>query len=227
MQGNPLLLELPPEASSVRTARAAVSQFAARCGVHAADVALCVSEAVTNAVVHAFRDREGRSGTIRVLAECTDGRMLRVSVEDDGVGVSPRSDSPGLGLGLGADQDPDVEHGHQRHGQGLAHLHALRGRLLVPASDAAQGPLGPARSRCFSRVLGVALGGACSGQGARAIRFEGQPPVEAGQHEQPLDGPGWADEHHADPIAGQLLIGAQQHPQCGGVDEGDVRRGRG
>ncbi len=100
MQGNSLLLELPPEAPSVRTARAAVSQFAARCGVHAGDVALCVSEAVTNAVVHAFRDREGRSGTIRVLAECTDGRTLRVSVEDDGVGVSPRSDSPGLGLGL-------------------------------------------------------------------------------------------------------------------------------
>ena len=98
---NPLLLELPPEAPSVRTARAAVSQVAARCGVHVANVALCVSEAVTNAVVHAFRDREGRSGTIRVLAECTDGRMLHVSVEDDGVGFSPRPDSPGLGLGLG------------------------------------------------------------------------------------------------------------------------------
>ncbi len=57
---------------------------------------------------------------------------------------------------------------------------------------------------------------------ARAIRFEGQPTVEAGHREQPLDGPGWTDEHHADSFAGQLLVGAQQRPQRGGVDEGDI-----
>ena len=64
-------------------------------------MALCVSEAVTNAVVHAFRDRADGSGLIRVHGECDGDGILWVSVEDDGVGIEPpRSDSPGLGLGL-------------------------------------------------------------------------------------------------------------------------------
>jgi anti-sigma regulatory factor (Ser/Thr protein kinase) len=98
---NLLDLELAPAARSVGLARAAVSKLAADCGVTAADVALCVSEAVTNAVVHAFRDRDDGSGAIHVHGECDADGILWVSVEDDGVGVRPaRSDSPGLGLGL-------------------------------------------------------------------------------------------------------------------------------
>jgi serine/threonine-protein kinase RsbW/stage II sporulation protein AB (anti-sigma F factor) len=98
---DPLVLTLAPEAPSVAVARAAVSEVAARCGACVSDVALCVSEAVTNAVVHAFRDREDGSGTIRVLARCSDDGVLSVTVEDDGRGIlEPRPDSPGLGLGL-------------------------------------------------------------------------------------------------------------------------------
>jgi anti-sigma regulatory factor (Ser/Thr protein kinase) len=98
---DPLVLELAPEAPSVAVARAAVSEVAARCGACVYDVALCVSEAVSNAVVHAFRDREDGSGTIRVLAGCTEEGILCVTVEDDGRGIlEPRPDSPGLGLGL-------------------------------------------------------------------------------------------------------------------------------
>jgi anti-sigma regulatory factor (Ser/Thr protein kinase) len=95
-----LRLELPAEPRSVRDARRAVSAAAARCGASVADVALCVSEAVTNAVLHAYRDRDDGSGTIRVCADVTDDGLFRVVVDDDGLGMVPRLDSPGLGLGL-------------------------------------------------------------------------------------------------------------------------------
>jgi serine/threonine-protein kinase RsbW len=61
------------------------------------DIGLAVSEAVTNAVTHAYVDRA--PGEVRVEAEI--GRdELELVVEDDGGGMIPRPDSPGLGLGL-------------------------------------------------------------------------------------------------------------------------------
>jgi anti-sigma regulatory factor (Ser/Thr protein kinase) len=92
-------LELVAELQSVRIAREAVSRLAASCRANVADVALCVSEVVTNAILHAFRDRRDGSGCILVEAACWDG-ALHVRVADDGIGVGPRTDSPGLGMGL-------------------------------------------------------------------------------------------------------------------------------
>lgn len=63
--------------------------------VHA--VCLCVSEAMANAVTHAFLDRP--PGTIDVVGEASAGR-LEVRVVDNGRGMGPRHDSPGLGMGL-------------------------------------------------------------------------------------------------------------------------------
>jgi len=62
------------------------------------DVQLAVSEAATNAVVHAFRDRT-ETGTVTVSVTVDDDRV-EVVVRDDGSGMAPRDDSPGLGLGL-------------------------------------------------------------------------------------------------------------------------------
>ena len=62
------------------------------------DVRLAVSEAATNAVLHAYRDRD--PGEIRVDAGLDDSGWLRIVVEDDGFGPLPRPDSPGIGLGL-------------------------------------------------------------------------------------------------------------------------------
>ena len=59
---------------------------------------LAVSEIVANAVVHAYRD--GSDGTITVAAETVQEGEVRVRIADDGVGLSPRPDSPGAGLGL-------------------------------------------------------------------------------------------------------------------------------
>jgi serine/threonine-protein kinase RsbW len=62
-----------------------------------ADIGLAVSEAVSNAVHHAYVDRE--TGDVRIGIEVLADE-LELTVEDDGRGMLPRADSPGLGLGL-------------------------------------------------------------------------------------------------------------------------------
>jgi anti-sigma regulatory factor (Ser/Thr protein kinase) len=73
------------------------------------DVALAVTEACTNSIVHGYRNGNGHAGngnghtgegTIRVVATHDDDGV-HVTVSDDGSGMAPRTDSPGLGLGLG------------------------------------------------------------------------------------------------------------------------------
>ena len=62
-----------------------------------ADVALAVTEACTNAVVHAYPN--GSAGTITITATHAAG-ALSVVVRDRGCGMSARVDTPGLGVGL-------------------------------------------------------------------------------------------------------------------------------
>jgi serine/threonine-protein kinase RsbW len=61
------------------------------------DVLLALSEVVTNAVVHGYRNESG--GEVRVAARHSASGLL-LSVADRGRGMAPRHDSPGLGLGL-------------------------------------------------------------------------------------------------------------------------------
>src|SRR4051794_39839326 len=94
-----LTLSAVPE--SAATARHRVRRAAQRAGAtHAAlsAIDLGVSEACTNAIVHAFRD--GRDpGRLDVTVAC-EATTIEVAVCDDGMGMQPRTDSPGLGLGL-------------------------------------------------------------------------------------------------------------------------------
>jgi serine/threonine-protein kinase RsbW len=62
-------------------------------------VALAVTEAITNAVVHAYVDVPA-GGDIEVVAQWLADDTLEVLVCDDGRGMLPRHDSPGVGLGL-------------------------------------------------------------------------------------------------------------------------------
>jgi serine/threonine-protein kinase RsbW len=97
------LLELSLSAVPASCARARYEIAAALEGlaVDIAAVALAVSEAVTNAVVHAYRYRETPHPDDRVNVSVTaDADGVWITVIDDGVGMSPRDDSPGLGLGL-------------------------------------------------------------------------------------------------------------------------------
>src|SRR4051794_21356714 len=90
-------MQLSPEATSVRTARDAIGAVALEVGADEEEVKLAVSEAVSNAVQHAFRGRE--PGKIGIRAD-TQGGTLVVTISDDGIGMSPRVDSDGLGLGI-------------------------------------------------------------------------------------------------------------------------------
>ena len=93
-------LELRTQATpaAVPGVRRAIVDFATLHGLgEAPDIALAVSEAVTNAVIHAYRD--GRPGEMRVVA-CAEADRLVVVVRDYGCGMSPHPNSPGLGLGL-------------------------------------------------------------------------------------------------------------------------------
>ncbi|MHA6623731.1 ATP-binding protein [Pseudonocardia sp. DLS-67] len=94
-------LTLPASAASVPEARRAVVALTQRLGASpatVADVALAVSEACTNVVVHAYREHE-RPGVLHVEAAERDG-VLEVVVADEGGGLRAREDSPGLGMGM-------------------------------------------------------------------------------------------------------------------------------
>lgn len=62
-----------------------------------ADVGLCVSEAVSNVVLHAYA---AAAGPLRLTADFEQD-ALEVVVRDLGTGIRPAAPSPGLGLGLG------------------------------------------------------------------------------------------------------------------------------
>jgi serine/threonine-protein kinase RsbW/stage II sporulation protein AB (anti-sigma F factor) len=89
----------PSSPPGVGAMRREVAAFAKDVGMDeegVGSVRLAVSEAATNAVVHAYRDGEG---DLQVRAY-VDGDELVVVVCDTGLGLAPRPDSPGLGLGM-------------------------------------------------------------------------------------------------------------------------------
>lgn len=91
-------LHLEASAGSVTLARRRVAAFAERHGLaDAGDVALAVTEAATNAVLHAYRG--GAEGDMRVVA-CANPDDLTVVVRDYGCGMQPNPNSTGAGLGL-------------------------------------------------------------------------------------------------------------------------------
>jgi len=90
---------VPP---AVGPLRRALTRWAAAAGATPRTeqaVALAASEAITNAVVHAYRDAPA-PGEVSVSAEVLGDDRLRLVVTDEGGGMLPRTDSPGLGLGL-------------------------------------------------------------------------------------------------------------------------------
>lgn len=91
-------LRLPARAESIPRIRRAVVAFARRHGYADPDgIGLAVTEAATNAVLHAYMGAE--AGDVRAVA-CAEAERLVVVVRDWGSGMVPRLDTPGLGLGL-------------------------------------------------------------------------------------------------------------------------------
>jgi anti-sigma regulatory factor (Ser/Thr protein kinase) len=90
----------PARPEHVGAARRAASVAARRAGAEndvLDAVRLAVSEAVSNVVVHGYRQSSRGEFTMSVEWEQD---LLRVTVRDHGCGMQPRGDSPGAGLGL-------------------------------------------------------------------------------------------------------------------------------
>jgi serine/threonine-protein kinase RsbW len=95
-----LSLTLPARAENVAVVRHAIGGLGEALDIDdqtLSDVKLAVTEACTNAVVHAYPDGEG---PLEVAAYVRDDDRLVLVVRDEGRGIVPRTDSPGLGLGL-------------------------------------------------------------------------------------------------------------------------------
>jgi serine/threonine-protein kinase RsbW/stage II sporulation protein AB (anti-sigma F factor) len=86
----------PPGVGAMRREVAAFAKHAGMDEDGVGSVRLAVSEAATNAVVHAYRER---AGELQVYAYVADSELV-VVVRDTGLGLAPRPDSPGLGLGM-------------------------------------------------------------------------------------------------------------------------------
>jgi anti-sigma regulatory factor (Ser/Thr protein kinase) len=94
-------VRLPAAPGTASAARRVVLAVAADQVADGAAVALAVSEAVTNVIVHAYRDRapDSEPGQVHITVEVKSDE-LEVAVSDEGLGMQPRVDSPGAGLGL-------------------------------------------------------------------------------------------------------------------------------
>ncbi|MBE6589472.1 MAG: anti-sigma F factor [Ruminococcaceae bacterium] len=84
---NEMKLQLPALSVNEGMARAAVSAFCAQLNPTAlelADIKCAVSEAVTNCIVHAYRDSFGE---ITINVKLCEGRLIRIEIRDRGCGI--------------------------------------------------------------------------------------------------------------------------------------------
>ena len=119
---NYIKLEFPSRSANEALARAAVAAFAAQLDPtldELGDIKTAVSEAVTNAIVHAYPDTVG---TVWLRARILEGGYLELTVKDRGRGI------------------PDVEQarqplfttgGEERSGMGFTIMESFTDRLRV------------------------------------------------------------------------------------------------
>ncbi len=88
---NEMKLRLPSDSVNESVARACISAFIADANPtveELCDLRCAVSEAVTNCIVHAYRDIEpGRPAYIYISARLYDNREVTVEISDNGVGI--------------------------------------------------------------------------------------------------------------------------------------------
>ena len=85
---NEIDLTLPSLSVNEGIARAAVAAFCSQLNptaVELADLKCAVSEAVTNCIVHAYRDAVG---DIRINVKLCEGRIVQVEIRDRGCGIA-------------------------------------------------------------------------------------------------------------------------------------------
>jgi serine/threonine-protein kinase RsbW len=102
IRAGPRCTTYPASADSVGAARRDVVRMARDAGASRdmlADIELAVSEASTNAVIHAYT-LSGARGESFTVAAAFQGAQFSVWVTDEGQGAQSGARSPGLGLGL-------------------------------------------------------------------------------------------------------------------------------
>ena len=85
---NEMKLRLPSLSVNESMARAAVAAFCSQldpCANELADVKCAVSEAVTNCIVHGYRDTVG---IIYITVRLCEDRIVRVEIKDRGCGIA-------------------------------------------------------------------------------------------------------------------------------------------
>ena len=88
-QGNRMRLILPALSVNEGVARAAIGVFCGQCDpstTELADVKCAVSEAVTNCIVHAYREGEG-GGNIYISVRIVRAGEVRIAIRDRGCGI--------------------------------------------------------------------------------------------------------------------------------------------
>ncbi len=143
-----LYLDAVPD--SVPAARHAAVRWAAAVGARGADldrVGLAVSEAVTNAVVHAYSEPvDGAAGEVRITGGSRAGQ-LTILVADRGCGIGRALASPGLGLGLAVmDESCDSLAIRSRPGRGIQLELGFRLRRWADAGSGPRVTRGPSGS---------------------------------------------------------------------------------
>ena len=111
---NEMKLRLPALSVNESVSRSVISAFSAELNPtveELADIRCAVSEAVTNSIVHAYRDLpEGSIGYVYISARLYDSREITVEISDNGCGIEniaearmPRftSGEPGERCGMG------------------------------------------------------------------------------------------------------------------------------
>ena len=84
---NKMQLKLPALSANEGMARAAVSAFCAQLdpiSLEIADIKCAVSEAVTNCIVHAYKEKEG---LIYINVSLLEGRVAKIEIKDRGCGI--------------------------------------------------------------------------------------------------------------------------------------------
>ena len=139
---NEVTLEFPSRSSNEGFARAAVASFAAQLDPtlnELEDIKTSVSEAVTNAIVHAYPDDIGK---VLMKVRICPGNVLEITVRDHGRGI------------------PDVEKarqpmfttgGEERSGMGFTIMESFMDQLTV-RSTAGRGTTVVMKKRLSSRV---------------------------------------------------------------------------
>ena len=122
---NYITLEFPSRSTNEGFARAAVACFAAQMDPtlnELEDIKTAVSEAVTNAIVHAYPDALGK---VTVKVRICEGNVLEITVKDQGKGI-PDVDK--------ARQPMYTTGGEERSGMGFTIMESFMDRLLVKST---------------------------------------------------------------------------------------------